>query len=304
MEIQGPALPYGIKAGIFAAAQAAQDGPLTRAAARLFDRPPGHVGIVTGAVVPEHMPVGENDGPLGSVVLARALGRIGHRVTIYTDPPAAPPIEALIERFGIDVPVVHLAIDDPDQQPALADELDIAVAVERLGGNVNGKLYGATGTLRPDTRANVDSLFRTMTERGKPTLAVADGGNEIGFGKVYDDICRRMPELNMKDVTVCGGGVFSVVPTDVLVVATSSNIGCYGVVAALALARGDLELCHTAEEELALIEFGAGLGLVDGGSGRAALAVDGVPAADHAAVVQLMQAIVRRALADPEDRGF
>ena len=32
-----------------------------------------------------------------------------------------------------------------------------------------------------------------------------------------------------------GGGVFSVVPTDVLAVGTSSNIGAYGVVAAIAL---------------------------------------------------------------------
>ena len=43
------------------------------------------VGIFTGAAVPEFMPNGENDGPLGSIVAGRALERIGCRVTFYTE---------------------------------------------------------------------------------------------------------------------------------------------------------------------------------------------------------------------------
>ena len=117
-------------------------------------------------------------------------------------------------------------------------------------------------------------------------------------------ICTRLPELNLKDKTACGGGIFTVMPTDVLVVGTSSNIGCYGTVAALALKRGELDLCHSAEEERAIVEFGIELGLTDGGSGEQIAAVDGVPVSDNAAVVQLMESVVRRALADPGDRGF
>ena len=304
MEIQGAALPYGVKTGLYQAAREAEGRPLTLAAAELLNRPPGHIGIVTGAAVPDHMPVGENDGPLGSVVLARALFGIGHRVTIYTDPAAAPPIEGLVARYGIDVPTVHLGLRDPGQQDGIAAELDIAVAVERHGGNPNGNLYGVTGLPRHPFRANVDHLFRTMTAAGKSTLGIGDGGNEIGFGKVYDVLCARLPESNLKEKTECGGGIFTVVPADVLVVGTSSNIGCYGVVAALALVRDEPDLCHTAEEELALIEFGVTLGLTDGGSGKQIMAVDGVPAADNAAVVRLMQTVVRRALARPGDRGF
>ncbi|MDP6390105.1 MAG: DUF4392 domain-containing protein, partial [Alphaproteobacteria bacterium] len=202
------------------------------------------------------------------------------------------------------VPTVRLGLHDTAQQDEIAGSLDVAVAVERHGGNPNGNLYGVTGTPRHPFRANVDHLFRTVMAAGMPTLGIGDGGNEIGFGKVYDVLCQRMPEMNLKQVTACGGGIFTVMPTDVLVVGTSSNIACYGVVAALALKRGDLELCHTAEEEVALVEFGAGLGLVDGDTGTTILAVDGVPVVDNAAVVQLMQAIVRRALAAPGDRGF
>ena len=92
LEIQGAALPHGVKTGLYEAAREAEGRPLTLAAAELLDRPPARIGIVTGAAVPDHMPAGENDGPLGSVVLAQALVRMGHRVSFYTDPPAAPPI--------------------------------------------------------------------------------------------------------------------------------------------------------------------------------------------------------------------
>ena len=304
LEIQGAALPHGVKTGLYEAAREAEGRPLTLAAAELLDRPPARIGIVTGAAVPDHMPAGENDGPLGSVVLAQALVRMGHRVSFYTDPPAAPPIEALAARYGLDAPTVHLGLHDTAQQDAIAAELDVAVAVERHGGNPHGNLYGVTGTPRHPFRANVDHLFGTVAASGKPTLGVGDGGNEIGFGKVYDRLCVRMPEYNLKEKTACGGGIFTVMPTDVLVVGTSSNIGCYGVVAALALRRGEPGLCHTPEEERAITAYGVELGLTDGGSGTVIAAVDGVPVDDNAAVVHLMRAVVRRALSRPGDRGF
>ena len=304
LELQGAALPHGVKTGLYEAAREAQGQPLTCAAAELLDRPPGHIGIVTGAAVPEYMPAGENDGPLGSVVLARTLVAMGHRVSLYTDPPAAPPIEALAMRYGLDAPVVRLGLHDALQQEAIAAALDLAVAVERHGGNPHGNLYGVTGTPRHDFRSNVDRLFRAMAESGKPTLGIGDGGNEVGFGRIYDRLCALMPEFNLKEKTACGGGIFTVVPTDVLVVGTSSNTGCYGVVAALALRRGAPALCHTPEDERALIAYGVELGLTDGGSGQVIAAVDGVPAEDHAAVVHLMRAVVQRALARPGDRGF
>jgi len=304
LEIQGRGLPRGIKGPLYEAVRAAHDRPLTLAAAEMLDRAPAHVGIVSGAAVPSHMPAGENDGPLGAAVLARALTRIGHRVTVYTDPAASNAFRVLLERYGLDVPVTKLALHDAAQQEAIAGEIDIAVAVERLGGNVNGIIYGATGVSRQDFRSNVDRLFRAATARGKPTLSIADGGNEIGFGKVHAKLVETMPGLNLADRTPCGGGIVSVVPTDVLVMATSSNLGCYGVCAALAVKRNEPALCHTPDEEIALEHIGVGLGLTDGGSGRRIAAVDGIPVADNAAVVTLMQAIVARALASTVERGF
>lgn len=304
MELQGRALPRGLKGPLYELARAAHDEPLVLAAAKMLNEGPRHIGIVTGAAVPGHMPVGENDGPLGAVVLANALMRLDHRVSIYTDPSAAGPIKTLIDRYNIDVPIIELQMNGTEQQQAIAEDVDVVVAIERLGGNPNGIVYGATGKSRADFRANVDHLFRTATSLGKPTLSIADGGNEIGFGKIYEALCERIPEYKLADVTPCSGGVYSVVPTDVLVVATSSNIGAYGVVAALALLREDLSICHTPDEEVALEYIGVGLGLTDGGSGQRIAAVDGVPMEDNAAIVRLMRSSVQRALQGTSDRGF
>lgn len=304
MELQGRALPRGLKGPLYELARAAHNEPLVLAAAKMLNEGPRHIGIVTGAAVPGHMPVGENDGPLGAVVLANALVRLGQRVSIYTDPSAAVPIKTLIDRYNIDVPINELQMNGNEQQQAIAEDVDVVVAIERLGGNPNGIVYGATGKSRADFRANVDHLFRTATSLGKPTLSIADGGNEIGFGKIYDALCARIPEHKLADVTPCGGGVYSVVPTDVLVVATSSNIGAYGVVAALALLREDVSICHTPEEEVALEYIGVGLGLTDGGSGQRIAAVDGVPMEDNAAIVRLMRSSVQRALQGTSERGF
>jgi hypothetical protein len=59
-----------------------------------------------------------------------------------------------------------------------------------------------------------------------PTIGVGDGGNEIGMGKVSGVIRRKL------SLESC------VVSTDVLVIATVSNWGAYGIVTALGAKTG------------------------------------------------------------------
>jgi len=304
IEMRRKGLPRGKKWVLWETARDVSPEPLVLAAGRLLVRAPADIAIVTGAAVPGHMPVGENDGPFGSVVLATALTRIGHKVTIYTDPDALPPIDMLARRAGLQIEVIALTLGDTEQQKKIAGKHDLFVAIERLGGNRNGFIYGVTGVSRSSHRANVDTIFRTAGELGKPTLGIGDGGNEIGFGKVHAELEKRLSEHTMASKTPCGGGVFSVVPTDVLAVGTSSNIGAYGVVAAIALLKGDPGLCHTPEEEVALHHVGVGLGLVDGGGGDRIPWCDGIPADANAALVRLMQNIVERTLEAPRVRTF
>lgn len=304
IEMRRKGLPRGMKWALWEIAREVSPEPLVLAAARMLNRAQCDIAIVTGAAVPGHMPVGENDGPFGAVVLATALVRIGHKVTIYTDPDALPPIDMLTKRAGLIMDVISLKLGDTDQQAKIAGKHDMFVAIERLGGNRNGIIYGVTGVSRATHRVNVDTIFRTATKLRKPTLGIGDGGNEIGFGRVHAELEKRLPEHIMAAKTPCGGGVFSVVPTDVLAVGTSSNIGAYGVVAALALLKKDASLCHTPEEEVALHHVGVGLGLVDGGGGGLIPWCDGIPADANAALVRLMQNIVERTLEPPRVRTF
>ena len=292
----------GFKWTLYELARAASDRPLVLAAAEKLNGPPARIGIVTGAAIPDHMPAGENDGPFGSTVLAHVLSRIGHRVSILTDPACAPPIEFLVKRAKIDAPVIHLTLNDNAQQEKLAQEFDILVAIERLGGNPRGKLHGINGFCRDAFRCNVDRLFTTHTALGRASVAIGDGGNEIGFGRIYQQLSTRLSDFALMDKA--DGGIFSAVPTDVLVVASSSNLGAYGVAAALALLRNDATLCHTPWEEVALHHVGVGLGLVDGGGGGAIPWCDGIPAEASAAIVLLMRNIVERTLDDPSARPF
>jgi D-glutamate cyclase len=304
VEMRRPGLPRGNKWAMYSIARNAAPAPLVLETARMFDRAPARVLIVSGAAVPKHMPLGENDGPIGSVVLAKSLSAIGHSVAILTDPACAGPFEGLIRYLDISVEVFQIGLEDRPMQDRMVEANDLFIAIERLGGNVNGNLYGVNGNPRGGMRANLDHLFRTARALGKPTMAIGDGGNEIGFGKIRDRLEREMPEYAYKDVTPCGGGIYSAMETDTLLVANSSNIGAYGVTAALALLRQDPSLCHTPELDYALAHVGAGLGLVDGVNGELRPWCDGIPPEANAAVVQVMLNIVERTLETAAPRHF
>lgn len=304
VEMRSRGLPRGAKWTMFEIAREAADLPLVAAAALEFDRPPARVLLLSGAAVPQYMPVGENDGPIGTVVLARALKRIGHEVNVLTDPVAAEPFRGLLRSLGEDVAVIEIGLNDLALQERLAAEYDIVCAIERLGGNINGIIYGATGHSRAPFRANLDHLVRCARAAGKRTIGVGDGGNEIGFGNVRERLMAELPQYAYTEATPCGGGVYSAVETDVLLVANTSNMGAHAITAGLALLRRDLSLCHTAEDEYALAHVGVGLGLIDGGNGELRPWCDGIPPKANAAVVEVMRTIVSQALLPGEDRKF
>ncbi len=299
LEMRRRGLPRGKKWPMYLMAQDLVSEPLCLAAGRLLDRAPSRILILTGAAVPDHMPVGENDGPIGSSVLTKALVTLGHKVTIVSDPECIAPIEGLLAYLGTEATLVPIGLDDKPLQDELVESNDVFVAIERLGGNLNGHLHGVNGVRRDHHRANLDHIVDRARGEGKPTLGIGDGGNEIGFGNLYERLSVELAEHAFKEATPCGGGVFSVVKTDLLLVANSSNIGAYGTVAGLALLTERPDLCHTGklDEELHLI--GVGLGLVDGANGAARPWCDGIPPNANSAVVEIMRNIVQRTL-EPE----
>ena len=268
--------------------------------------------IVTGFIVADGMP--ETDGPPGAAVLGRALRRLGARVRYTSDAATLPTLSAALK-----------ALDEPDEAFAYPDGAGAAagvlarerpthlVAIERPGRAASGEYLNMRGLSVTPWNRPIDEMFllarsrrvrsgvseprashtRPPTSRAVhaplATIAVGDGGNEIGMGNARAAL-RRQGALMAR--------IASVVRVDHLVVAGVSNWGAYGIVAHLGRLTGQA-LLHTPGEERRLIDACVDAGAVDGVTRRRERTVDRMDADTHAAMV----ALLGLSWGDPAPRG-
>jgi len=228
----------------------------------------------------------ETDGPSGTVVLGRALRRIGARVAYLADPPVAPLLEACLRALGeprelVGVPTEPVAALRVAREAVRAFDPTHLVAVERPGRALDGGYYNARGRSITAVNAPLDTLF-LRRRPGAVTIGVGDGGNEIGMGRVRARVVRDVPN---------GAKIASVVRTDHLIVGGTSNWGAWGVVAHLALATGRA-LLHTPAEEARLTRAMVRAGAVDGLTGVAQPSVDNLPLGLHQALLETLRGLV------------
>ncbi|MEI7871759.1 MAG: glutamate cyclase domain-containing protein [Alphaproteobacteria bacterium] len=233
------------------------------------------VGLITGFFVPRgEVAAPETDGPVGTALLAVALAACGMPARIAVDTPCAEAVRVAVEAAGGGVAVDEVGVDD---QPGVDRLLQAwrqigvshAIAIERCGRSADGRPRNMRGVDVSPWTAPLDDLFL-----GGPwaKLAVGDGGNEIGMGKLPSGlIARTVPK---------GAEIACVTSCDHLVVAGVSNWGAYGLMAALAVLRADwrptIVKFLTAERDLtvtrAIVERA---GAVDGVTARGEATVDG-----------------------------
>jgi D-glutamate cyclase len=262
----------------------------SRISSALLEQRGAKVGLLTGAAVPDFLPKGENDGPLGTIVLANALQALDFEVSILTETELGEIFDRLFLLYGADFDVVELQKDDPDDHRQTCPDLDILVAIEKLGSNEHHVMHGATGLSRNGTRAHVDGLVNRMNEDGKLTVGIGDGGNEVGFGKLYD-LARATVDFGSECRCPCGGGIVTTTSTALLYPVGVSNWGAYAVVSALAASTRRRDILHTPERELELLAVAEEVDCRDGGSGVARAYVDGVPARTSAALVEILRTL-------------
>lgn len=188
------------------------------------------VGIMTGFFVPGgEIAAAETDGPVAAALLARALTHVGIGCRLLTDPACAPACAVALRAAGAgDVPV--------DVQKAGADTVavwrragvDTAIAIERCGQSRDGSLRNMRGE---DIGAHAVPLDPVFTAGPWRTIAIGDGGNEIGMGS--------LPAGLIADHVALGGRIACVTPADHLIVAGVSHWGGWGLIAALAELRPD-----------------------------------------------------------------
>ena len=308
---------------LFEAARALQGESLVGAAADALMAVPegGAVVLTTGSVSRAWITtdLGENDGPSGAAAIARALV-LARNVTcvMVCEETLLPAIRNTCQAAGLfpvtleqaeiakadkslaTIVMIPYATDDEGgkaQAVQMLDELqpDLMFSTERVGRNEFGVYHSMKGIDYGMGRARVDFLFDLALARGIPVVAVGDGGNEIGMGKVADHVKAHVPYGDTCQCG-CGGGIGAVTGCDVLVTAACSNWGCTAIAAAMAARAGNPKLLHTPEREALLLDTMVANGLINSTHGIVDDSVDGFPRNSHIAVAELCRTIVSRAL--------
>lgn len=248
-----------------------QPGYYLRAAQSLM--PAKRVLIATG------FPVGdtfETDGPLGAIALYRSLERLGAQCTLACANPLA---AAIASDFDI------LRLEGFDHASALLEaetelarlQPDCIVCIERPGLAKDGRYYNMRGIDISERCAIFDYYVEA---RSCPSVAIGDGGNEIGMGSVRSTI-------DALDITAAE------TRCDELLVADVSNWGAYGLIAMLE-SLSDVPLLPYIDH-LALLAYLSQRDSVDGVTGNNTLTEDGLPAEDGQAILNELHTLLRTA---------
>lgn len=252
-------------------------------AARYILDHPGKVAIITGFYIltaGQH----ETDGPPGAIAMGNALEALGNQVTYVTDSHTAPMMRKWVGD-GADVVDFPIAGELESREAArqLLDELspDLLISIERCGRNASDVYLNMLSRDITEYTARLDYLF----EHGVPSVGIGDGGNEIGMGNVAEHIppVDRLPDEP------------AISTVDRLVLASVSNWGGYGLVAAMSRLAGR-NLLPSLEEDAKLITEMVDDGAVDGGSGQNRYYVDNFTLEENAELLGLLHEKVKEAL--------
>lgn len=303
---------------LYRAARSRQGCSLVGAAADALTAIPerANVFVTTGSVSRAWISpsIGENDGPAGLAAIVRALSIAKKTLCItFVEETLMDSTSAILTTAGLTVlpyEQAKIARDDgslavvciepfpidnaaaAEASTALIEKYKPALffSTERVGRNVDGIYCSMRGIDYGMGRARIDFLFDEAIGRKIPTVAVGDGGNEIGMGVVAEAVQKHVKFGDRRPDGSAGIG--AVTGTDVLVTAACSNWGCYAIAGAFAARMGKASLAHTPELEEALLRRGVDVGLINSVANIVDPHVDGIPLATHLAVVQLISTII------------
>jgi len=189
-----------------------QTGTYLRAAKSLFDAE--HTILIgTGFAVKQTF---ETDGPVGAIALYNVLKGLGKNPILVSGNPLYSAIKNDFNCF--ELPLNNLGSAMAFSQAALAKlKPDCVLSIERPGLCHGDKYYNMRGI---DISADCGCFDFFISQANCPTVAIGDGGNEIGMG----NLSQYMSEMNiMPCLTKC----------DELLLADVSNWAAYGVIAFL-----------------------------------------------------------------------
>lgn len=261
-------------------------GGLWQAGSALASAPAIRVGLITGFYVPQGSPpAAETDGPVGAALLAKGFEETGIACRLATDEPCRGVCAAALAGAGASqVPV------DTGEIEAIIDRwrqagITHAISIERCGRSADGAPRNMRGLDIGSYTAPLDELF---TAGPWVTIAIGDGGNEIGMGSLPRTLIAQHVEH--------GETIACVTPARHLIVAGVSNWGAYALLGALAVLRDDwraqMICCLDETLDAAVLDEMVNRGpAVDGVSRIRAMTVDNLDIAFHHKMLREIRAL-------------
>lgn len=208
----------------------------------------------------------ETDGPVGAIALYKALEKLGAAPVLACGPP-------LSRCLAADYQVLELCARDVPAAEAEARENlgryspSAVVSIERPGLAEDNNYYNMRGEDITPRSAFFDPY---ITLADCPTIAIGDGGNEIGMGNIRQAIATL-------DINAATTGC------DELLVADVSNWGAYGLIAMLA--RWSERDLLAEISPLEILSYLSEHGSVDGVTRENTLTEDGLEAGEGQQVI-------------------
>lgn len=266
------------------------------------------VFILTGFVLLPHK-VPEMDGMVSTMLLSRALVMaFGAKPIIICPQDSVEAVKKCASVVGLhiyeDVETVQelplsmgvLAFTkDMDQAQAQAEEIlkqavpAAVISVETPGANACGQYHNAVGKNVTELEAKTDVLWNLLKSKGILNIAIGDLGNEIGMGTIGEHIRRYVPYTDKGECQCgCGGGILAESTADYIITSTCSDWGCYGMMAALAYLKQDMEILHREDMEAEVMRVAARSGMIDM-TGSLLPGIDGFNVRMNTGIVSLMR---------------
>ncbi|WP_114325468.1 glutamate cyclase domain-containing protein [Candidatus Colwellia aromaticivorans] len=230
----------------------------------------GTVLIGTGFPVEDTF---ETDGPVGALILYRALEFLGATPVLVCGTQMA-------TAFQHDYRTCMISVGNKDiglleAKRALAHfQPQAIISIECPGLAENGCYHNMRAE---DISARAACFDFFMDEANCPTIAIGDGGNEIGMGNVK----AFLAELDIiPAVTEC----------DELIISDVSNWGVYGILAFLSIWSNHDLLNETSPEKI--LKYISNLGSVDGVTRKNELTEDSLPVAEGIALIKRIRTLI------------
>lgn len=252
----------------------------------------------------EQVAVGETDGPSGTANIAWALEQTGAQVRALTDKFSIDQLTAAMKARGCRT-VPEMLPDNEDKRQSFLEELFQSfmpthfLTLERPGKGEDGHYHTMRGIVIDDIVTDSQQILPMARQYGAETIAVGDGGNELGMGSLRPLVVKSVP-LGSK---ICDSG-----ECDIALVAGVSNWWGWAIAALLSDSDEMGQLLSDSDErnqflpnqngrnllpsdqaETNMLEAVIASGGVDGCTARPELTVDDLSLQQHLEVLRAVR---------------